>query len=57
LHHRRTLLIQMCNGVREEMNPAITAAATPLILLAITLLALIEVFRRKSARLCGGHSS
>ena len=55
--HSRTLLMQMCNGVREEMNPAITAAATPLILLAITLLALIEVFRRKSARLCGGHSS
>lgn len=50
---QRTLPVQMFNGVREEINPIITAAATLLILLAVILLGLIEVLRRRSARLAG----
>ena len=50
---QRTLPVQMFNGVREEINPIIAAAATMLILLAVTLLALVEFLRRRSARLAG----
>jgi putative spermidine/putrescine transport system permease protein len=50
---QRTLPVQMFNGVREEINPIIAAAATLLILLAVTLLALVEFLRRRSARLAG----
>jgi putative spermidine/putrescine transport system permease protein len=48
---QRTLPVQMFNGVREELNPTIAAAATLLILLAVILLFLVEVLRRRSARL------
>ena len=50
---QRTLPVQMFNGVREEINPIIAAAATLLILLAVALLALVEFLRRRSARLAG----
>ena len=52
---QRTLPVQMFNGVREELNPTIAAAATLLIGLAVTLLALIEILRRRSTRLAGSR--
>ena len=48
---QRTLPVQMFNGVREEISPTITAAATLLVGLAVTLLGLVEILRRRSARL------
>lgn len=47
---QRTLPIQMFNGVREEISPTITAAATLLVLLSIALLVTIEMLRRRSER-------
>jgi putative spermidine/putrescine transport system permease protein len=48
---QRTLPIQMFNGVREEINPTITAAATLLVLLSICCLAIVEGLRRRGLRL------
>ena len=48
---QRTLPVQMFNGVREEINPTIMAAATLLVLLSVALLVAVEVLRRRSARL------
>lgn len=50
---QRTLPLQMLSGVREEISPAITAAATLLVLLSCALLTVVEVLRRRSARLAG----
>jgi putative spermidine/putrescine transport system permease protein len=49
----RTVPVQMFNGVREEISPTITAAATLLILVSIALLTTIEVLRRRSERMRG----
>ena len=50
---QRTLPKQMFTGIREEVSPTITAAATILILLATVLLTIIELMRRRSERLRG----
>ena len=50
---QRTLPKQMFTGIREEVSPTILAAATILILLAVTLLTIIELMRRRSERLRG----
>ena len=47
---QRTLPIQMFNGVREEISPTITAAATLLVVLSIALLVTIEMLRRRTER-------
>jgi putative spermidine/putrescine transport system permease protein len=43
----------MFSGIREVISPTITAAATLLILFAITMLTTIELLRRRSERLRG----
>jgi putative spermidine/putrescine transport system permease protein len=48
---QRTIPIQMFNGVREEISPTITAAATLLALMSVLLLATIEALRRRGERL------
>ncbi len=48
---QRTLPLQMLSGVKEEISPAITAAATLLVLLSAALLAVVELLRRRSERL------
>lgn len=50
---QRTLPRQMFDGIREEINPEILAAATILIVLAVALLITAELLRRRSARLRG----
>jgi putative spermidine/putrescine transport system permease protein len=50
---QRTLPMQMFSGIREEVTPTITAAATLLIIFACVLLGSIEALRRRSARLNG----
>lgn len=50
---QRTLPIQMFNGVREEISPTITAAATLLIILSFALLLVVELLRRRAERLGG----
>lgn len=54
---QRTLPIQMFNGVREEISPTITAAATLLVVLSVALLATIELLRRRTDRLTRRRSS
>jgi putative spermidine/putrescine transport system permease protein len=51
---QRTLPMQMFSGIREEITPTITAAATLLIVFACILLGSIEMLRRRSARLQAG---
>ncbi|BCX18204.1 MAG: polyamine ABC transporter permease [Geminicoccaceae bacterium] len=50
---QRTLPRQMFEGIREEINPEILAAATILVALAVALLVVAELLRRRSARLRG----
>jgi putative spermidine/putrescine transport system permease protein len=50
---QRTLPKQMFSGIREQISPTITAAATVLILFSVTLLLGIELLRRRSERLRG----
>ncbi|ANW03025.1 ABC transporter permease [Bradyrhizobium icense] len=50
---QRTLPKAMFSGIREEISPTITAAATVLILLSITMLTTVELLRRRSERLRG----
>ncbi len=47
---QRTLPIQMFNGVREEISPTITAAATLLIAVSLVLLVVVEMLRRRAER-------
>lgn len=51
--HQRTLPMQMLSGVREEISPTITVAATFLVLLSAGLLTVVELLRRRAARLAG----
>lgn len=44
---RRTLPLQMFEGVRDQISPAITAAATLLIVTSASLLAIVELLRRR----------
>jgi putative spermidine/putrescine transport system permease protein len=50
---QRTLPRQMFAGIREQISPTITAAATVLILLSTMLLVTVELLRRRSERLRG----
>lgn len=50
---QRTLPIQMFNGVREEISPTITAAATLLVILSCMLLVAVELLRRRAERMSG----
>ncbi len=50
---QRTLPREMFSGIRENISPAITAAATVLILVAVALLATLEALRRRNARMRG----
>ncbi|MDA9503991.1 polyamine ABC transporter permease [Bradyrhizobium sp. CCBAU 11386] len=50
---QRTLPRVMFAGIREEISPTITAAATVLILFSITMLTTVELLRRRSERLRG----
>jgi putative spermidine/putrescine transport system permease protein len=43
----------MFTGLREQISPAILAAATILVTLSILLLATVEMLRRRSERLRG----
>jgi putative spermidine/putrescine transport system permease protein len=49
----RTLPLQMFDGVREQISPTITAAATLLFLVSIALVGTVELLRRRSERLKG----
>lgn len=53
---QRTLPKQMFSGIREQISPTITAAATLLIILSVALLAVVELLRRRSERLRGVRS-
>ena len=50
---QRTLPRQIWSGVRESINPTITAAAVVLILISIALMAMVELLRRRGERLRG----
>ncbi|WP_027515767.1 ABC transporter permease [Bradyrhizobium sp. WSM1417] len=50
---QRTLPKVMFSGIREEISPTITAAATILILFSIAMLTTVELLRRRSERLRG----
>lgn len=50
---QRTLPKQMFSGIREQINPTITAAATCLVVLAAAMMFVTEMLRRRSARLRG----
>jgi putative spermidine/putrescine transport system permease protein len=49
----RTLPRQMFNGIRENISPVITAAATFVILVSVLLLTVLELLRRRNERLRG----
>ncbi|MBR0641316.1 ABC transporter permease [Plastoroseomonas hellenica] len=48
---QRTLPLQMFDGVREQISPTITAAATLLFLASVALVAVVEWLRRRAERL------
>ena len=50
---QKTLPLKMFEGVRDHISPAITAAATLLVLTSIILLGVVEGLRRQRARLWG----
>lgn len=50
---QRTLPKVMFSGIREEISPTITAAATVLVLFSIAMLTTVELLRRRSERLRG----
>jgi putative spermidine/putrescine transport system permease protein len=50
---QRTLPKQMFSGIREQISPTITAAATCLVILAALLMMVLELLRRRSERLRG----
>jgi ABC-type sulfate/molybdate transport systems ATPase subunit len=50
---QQTIPRQMWSGIREQISPAILAAATILVLISIALLATVELLRRRSERLRG----
>jgi putative spermidine/putrescine transport system permease protein len=53
---QRTLPKQMFSGIREQISPTITAAATVLVLFSTALLVTVELLRRRSERLRGIRS-
>ena len=50
---QRTLPRQMFSGIREQISPTITAAASDLIVFSTLLLITVELLRRRSERLRG----
>lgn len=50
---QRTIPRQMWSGIREQISPTILAVATILILLSMILLGMLELTRRRSARMRG----
>ncbi|WIW50266.1 ABC transporter permease (plasmid) [Bradyrhizobium sp. 62B] len=54
---QRTLPKVMFSGIREEISPTITAAASVLILFSILMLTTVELLRRRSERLRGIRST
>lgn len=56
-YEQRTIPRQMWAGIREQISPTILAVATLLVLLSISLLATIELLRRRSERLRGMAAS
>ena len=52
-HEQQTIPRQMWNGIREAISPAILAVATILVIFSISLLATLELLRRRSERLRG----
>jgi putative spermidine/putrescine transport system permease protein len=46
----------MFSGIREQISPTITAAATVLIVLSTLMLFTVELLRRRSERLRGVRS-
>jgi len=46
---QRTLPMQMFSGIREQISPTITAAATLLILIAVSSMVALELLRRRAA--------
>jgi putative spermidine/putrescine transport system permease protein len=50
---QRTLPKQMFSGIREQISPTITAAATMLVVAAAAMLVTVELLRRRSERLRG----
>ena len=51
---QRTLPREMFTGIRESMNPTITAIATVLILISVLMLICLEILRRRSERMTTG---
>jgi putative spermidine/putrescine transport system permease protein len=49
----QTIPRQMWNGIREQISPAILSVATILVVISIMLLTVLELLRRRSARLRG----
>ncbi|MDH2356529.1 ABC transporter permease [Bradyrhizobium sp. SSUT112] len=54
---QRTLPMVMFSGIREEISPTITAAATVLILFSTAMLTTVELLRRRSQRLRGTRNT
>jgi putative spermidine/putrescine transport system permease protein len=52
---QRTLPLQMFEGVREQISPTITAAATLLIVVSVVLLGSVELLRQRGQKLQGGR--
>lgn len=50
---QQTIPRQMWNGIREAISPAILAVATLLVIVSISLLATVEILRRRSEKLRG----
>jgi putative spermidine/putrescine transport system permease protein len=50
---QRTIPRQMWSGIREQISPTILAVATILVMISISLLATLEMLRRRNERLRG----
>ncbi|OMH30425.1 ABC transporter permease [Motiliproteus sp. MSK22-1] len=50
---QRTIPLQMWAGIREQISPTILAVATLLVAISIVLLTVLELLRRRGARLRG----
>ena len=53
---QRTLPREMFSGIRENINPTITAVATVLILTSVLLLSCLEALRRRSERMTASRA-
>jgi putative spermidine/putrescine transport system permease protein len=52
-YEQRTIPWQMFSGIREQISPTILAVATLLVIVSVTLLASLELLRRRNERLRG----